>query len=169
MDKFVCYTFCKSTNRGECFFLKTFKLVSLAIVQTLENSKVIEEISLLDGLIIHKLDGENGWLIEVYVDKKYSELFESLHEKNEQIHIQATITKKSNDPASLYAKIKSITVMEEHISILMDANIVDKLDLAELVLSDLVEEGLQGAELLQQFKLRLREKRGSAAPIKANR
>jgi hypothetical protein len=147
--------------------LKTFKLVSLAIVQTLDNSKVIEEISLLDGLIIHKLDGENSWLIEAYVDKKYNDLFETLHKKNEEIHIQATITKKSNDPASLFAKIRSVNIMEDHTSILLDGVIFDKLDLAEMVLSELVDQGLQGAELLAEFKLKLREKRGSAAAIKS--
>ena len=146
--------------------MKTFKLVSLAIVHDQQTSKVREEITLLDGLIINKEDGENRWLMEVYIDKKYLELFDSIHKKNEEIHLHATISKKSNDPASLFAKVKSINIMEEHISILLDGTIANKIDLAEIVLNDLVVQGLQGEQLLKQFKVKLTEKRGTTKGLK---
>ncbi|MDF0727018.1 YwpF-like family protein [Cytobacillus sp. S13-E01] len=146
--------------------MKTFKLVSLAIVHDQQSSKVREEITLLDGLIINKEDGENRWLMEAFIDKKYLELFETLQKNDEEVHLHVTISKKSNDPASIFGKVKSITKMDEHLSILFDGTIKNKIDLAEIVLNDLVDQGLQGEQLLTQFKLKLHEKRGTATSAK---
>jgi hypothetical protein len=138
--------------------MKTFKLAALSI---LHDDVHREEISLIDGLIINKEDSRNRWLIETYLDKKYKELFSRLQQANEEFRLQVTISHKSNDPANMLATVRSITMMSEHMSVLMDGLLVrNKTDLAEIVLANLVEQGLQGEALLKEFKHQLHERRG---------
>jgi hypothetical protein len=144
--------------------MKTFKLVALSL---LHDDIHREEISLIDGLIINKEDGKNRWLIETYVDKKYEELFSRLQNTEEEFRLQATISNPGNDPANILATVRSITVMNEHMSVLMDGLLVrNKTNLAEIVLADLVEKGLQGEALLKEFKHQLHEMRGVKEPVK---
>jgi hypothetical protein len=138
--------------------MKTFKLAALSI---LHDDMYREEISMIDGLIINKEDGRNRWLIEMYLDKKYEDLFSRLQQTEEEFRLQVTISHRSNDPATMLATVRSITVMSEHMSVLMDGLLVrNKIDLAEVVLADLVEKGLQGEALLKEFKHQLHEIRG---------
>jgi hypothetical protein len=138
--------------------MKTFKLVGLQVVYDDLHRK---EISLIDGLVINKEDGRNRWLIETYVDKQYEPLFLELQKENDEFRLQVTISNKSNDPANMIATVRSITLMNEHISVLMDGLLIrNKTDLAEVVLAGLVEKGLQGEALLKEFKHQLHERRG---------
>ncbi|WP_044749182.1 YwpF-like family protein [Bacillus alveayuensis] len=138
--------------------MKTFKLAALSIVH---DDRHREKIGLIDGLIINKEDGRNHWLIETYLDKKYEELFSRLQQTNEEFRLQVTISHKSNDPANMIATVRSITIMDEHMSVLMDGLLVqNKTDLAEIVLANLVEQGLQGEALLKEFKHQLHERKG---------
>jgi putative protein kinase ArgK-like GTPase of G3E family len=140
--------------------MKTFKLVELTNIRHEGQMIKRENIVLNDGLIINKEDGENHWLIEACVDKQYLPFFEEASAKEQELHLLATISKKSNDPATLFAKVKKITVMEEHLSVLLDGTLVrTKIDMAEVLLEDLIEQGLKGEELLKEFKQKLHEKR----------
>ncbi|MBA2871262.1 hypothetical protein HNQ85_001532 [Anoxybacillus calidus] len=144
--------------------MKTFKLAALSI---LHDEVHREDISLIDGLIINKEDNRNRWLIEMYLDKKYEELFSRLQQANEEFRLQVTISHKSNDPANMLATVRSITRMSEHMSVLMDGLLVrNKTDLAEIVLANLVEQGLQGEALLKEFKHQLHERRGIKETVK---
>jgi len=133
--------------------MKTFKLVALSIVKDSTRS---EEIPLVDGLIINKEDSQNRWLIETYLDKEYEKLFSSFQKTGEEIHLQVTISNKTNDPANMRAKVRSIIIMEEHISVLLDGCLIrDRTDLAEVILARLIRKGLQGEALLKEFKQEL--------------
>lgn len=138
--------------------MKTFKLVGLRIIQ--KPTKRREEIPLIDGLIINKEDANKNWLIEAMVDKKYKTFFEDTSEHKGSLLIHATITKATNDPATFSAAVRSIKELEHHVSVLLDAQlIVNKTKLAEAVLSDLIDEGFEGEELLNAFKHKLELKR----------
>lgn len=65
-----------------------------------------------------------------------------------------TITKKSNRPAQLLAKVKKITVLGEHVSVLLDGKMVSsKLRKgSDKILEDLMKEGYSGDRLLEAFK-----------------
>jgi hypothetical protein len=141
--------------------LKTFRLVTLAILQGDGKQPRILDVDLIDGLIINKEDGDNHWMIEAFIDKKYFELFNQSVLSNKDIHFQATISKVTNDPASLIGNVKSINVLSEHISVLIDGLLVrnNKIDVAEGILTSLLDKGLQGESLLDEFKQKMNEKR----------
>lgn len=146
--------------------MKTFKLVSLVLFNGEQFSSFREEIPLIDGLIINKEDGENRWLMEAYLDKNYFEIFNRSMVNNEELQFQIKISHKSNDPASLHARVKEINEMEHHISVLFDGVHITKIDLAEIVLSELIDQGLEGANLLQEFRVKMVERRGLPAHSK---
>jgi hypothetical protein len=140
--------------------MKTFKLVGLTNIRHEGQMVKRENIVLKDGLIINKEDGENNWLIEACVDKQYLPFFEEASAQEQELHLLATISKKSNDPATIFAKVKTITVMEEHLSVLLDGTLVKtKINMAEVLLEDLIDKGLKGEELLKEFKQKLHENR----------
>jgi hypothetical protein len=138
--------------------MKTFKLVGLSVVH---DDFHRQDIPFIDGLIINKEDGQNHWLIETYLDKQYEPIFSELQKRNDEFRLQVTITNRGNDPANMLATVRSITRMNDHISVLMDGLLIrSKTDLAEVVLASLVEKGLQGEALLKEFKQQLNERRG---------
>lgn len=138
--------------------MKTFKLVSLSV---LHQNKLID-IPLTDGLIINKEDKDNRWLIESYIPKEHKELFESLFEKNEDIFVQVIISHKGNSPAPFKVKILTINTFENHISVLFEGTLErTRGDYAEMLLTELVKEGLSGDELLEKFKEKMSNKKNS--------
>ena len=140
--------------------LKTFRLVSLALNLEEDGQEDFFEIPLLDGLIINKEDGETRWIIEAFVDKKYQDLFQERLSKNDELHLQVTISKKTNDPAFLLAHVTSINVLDDHISVLIEGVLIrSKFHFAEIILTQLVEAGFTGEELIKEFSLQLGEKR----------
>ena len=55
--------------------MKTFKLVSFQLVDDQEKR---QSVSLTNGLIINKEDGENNWILEAVIDKKWYDEFHVL-------------------------------------------------------------------------------------------
>ncbi|WP_243291938.1 YwpF-like family protein [Bacillus sp. FJAT-47783] len=137
--------------------MKTFKLVGLKIERKEQEGR-IEEIPFADGLIINKEDGENSWLIEALLSKRYRYYFELNAQHESELRLFVTISKKSNTPAQIIAKVKSITTLEDHISVLLEGRMYNlraaKFD-AEKILNDLIATGLSGNELLDSFKKKL--------------
>lgn len=136
--------------------VKTFKLAGLSLVtDTLQDCKT-KDIAFIDGLIINKEDGRNRWLLEVFLGQSNKEIFNSYLESGRDIHLQATISRKNNDPAYLIGQVQSISDMEDNISVLLNCEIANKkMNLAEVILSDLIDQGLDGQALLDQFKDKL--------------
>ena len=140
--------------------LKTFRLASLAINLEEDGQEEFFDIPLLDGLIINKEDGETHWMIEAFVEKKYHELFQERQAKNEELHLQVKISKKTNDPAFILAHVVLINILDDHMSVLIEGVLIrSKFHFAEVILTQLVEAGLQGDELIKEFSLQLSEKR----------
>ncbi|WP_246942859.1 YwpF-like family protein [Bacillus pinisoli] len=145
--------------------MKTFKLVSLKISHPQEQVKS-QQIHLIDGLVINKEDEERKWLLEAYVGKECEELFTKLKEDEQEVKVEATISRKDNDPAAFITTIQSVAVMEENMSVLFNGVLVGKADMSEAILSELIEEGFQGNVLLQEFKKRVYEKKNTGVKVK---
>ncbi|WP_449538014.1 YwpF-like family protein [Ferdinandcohnia sp. Marseille-Q9671] len=140
--------------------MKTFKLVSLTVIHQDELPSRVEEIPLLDGLIINKEDGENRWIVEAYIEKSYKAIFEKAKNTETELNLQVTISKKSNDPASLMGSVKILKNLDKSVSVLLEGKIVPaRYNKAEMVLTDLIKQGLKGDGLLAEFKNRLQEKK----------
>ncbi|WP_010677146.1 YwpF family protein [Bacillus timonensis] len=140
--------------------MKTFKLVSLMVLHQDEQPNRVEEIPLIDGLIINKEDGENRWIVEAFIEQSCKAVFEKAKQAKTKLNLQVTISKKSNDPASLMGEVKIIKDLKNSVSVLLEGNLVpSRLNMAEIVLTDLIKQGLQGEGLLTEFKNRLQEKK----------
>ncbi|MGG3160602.1 YwpF-like family protein [Geobacillus stearothermophilus] len=140
--------------------MKTFKLVGLSVI---EEGMHRRDIPFIDGLIINKEDGQNRWLVEAYLDDEYEPVFAGLRERTE-FQLQVTITNPGNDPANMLVAVRSITKMNGHISVLMEGLMIPRrTHLAEVVLAGLVEKGLQGEALLQEFRQQMDERQGVRA------
>ncbi|MDX8363733.1 YwpF-like family protein [Cytobacillus sp. Hm23] len=138
--------------------MKTFRLVALTILNDDELQVSKQGISLLDGLIINKEDGENRWLLDILIVPDYLHLFNELHKQSQtkSIPIQTVISKKDNDPATMSVKVKKITTMGDSVSVLMDGVLINRrTKRAEILLTDLLQRGLHGEQLLQEFKQQL--------------
>ena len=146
--------------------MKTFKLCSLTVLfdeehQNEENIKG-REIPLVDGLIINKEEANKNWLLDAVVAPEWKPFFQDYLDRKDQLMAEVTITKKTNDPATLVCQVVGINDIGENVSIHLDAIIVViKDDLSDMLLENLIEEGYSGEELINEFKKRKKD-RGKA-------
>ena len=146
--------------------MKTFKLCSLTVLfdeehQNEENIKG-RDIPLVDGLIINKEEANKNWLLDAVVAPEWKPFFQDYHDRKDQLMAEVTITKKTNDPATLVCQVVGINDIGENVSIHLDAIIVViKDDLSDMLLQNLIEEGYSGEELINEFKERKKD-RGKA-------
>lgn len=146
--------------------MKSFKLISLQLVT--EDIQLVE-IPLTDGLIINKESGDNTWLLEAFVEEDHFKQFESsLPPIDGEATLQAVITKKDNEPALFKTKLKTVKQVGPHFDLLFLGQIQNiRTKYAELLLENLIQEGLNGEELIQEFKDKIRT-RPKFAPTKSN-
>ncbi|MGN1387208.1 MAG: YwpF family protein [Bacillus sp. (in: firmicutes)] len=136
--------------------MKSFRLVSLQIITADEQ---LANIELTEGLTINREDEHNRWLIEAFVHRDhYPPLAKAIEDQN-SIRLQATITKKENNPASFQARVLTIKKVDEYYSVLFEGQIISNhIQYTELLLEKLVENGLNGQELINAFKEKIRSK-----------
>src|SRR5688500_1256346 len=135
--------------------MKSFKLVALEVVE--DGNSV--EIPLEDGLIINKENERASWLLEAYTDLSLYDYFQKIHEQSREVIIQAVITKRENDPAYFQTKIASLNKFQNHISVLFEGRLRrNRSDYSELLLDSLLEKGLGGQALLEEFRDKMKRK-----------
>ncbi|MFC7321365.1 YwpF-like family protein [Halobacillus campisalis] len=135
--------------------MKTFKLVSLDIVEEKNEDITQRRIKLNDGLIINREDDRGRWVIEAYVDNIYEEYFSSILQTEEELFIQVKITKSSNQPATFIAKVIDMNVIGNDMNVIFMGTMIDRRrENIEKVLKTLLDEGYQGDELLDEFRRR---------------
>lgn len=134
--------------------MKTFKLVSFYLV---DKKGDVVSIPLIDALIINKENEINTWIIEIFVEKKYQELFKDFSAE-EKIPVYTVITKKDNEPAPFIVQIISQKEIGGNVSILFEGKLDRTTGYAEQLLEALLETGLDGNELLTSFKQKMKDK-----------
>lgn len=142
--------------------MKTFRLISLQVVAECG----LIDIKLDDGLVINKEDENRTWLLEASVSTTYESYFHSLLAVGNNVTLQVIISRKENDPAYFQAKpllIKKLS--EDHMSLLFKGTINRSNNYPELLLSNLIEKGLSGPDLLTEFKEKMITK-PTLSPIK---
>lgn len=134
--------------------MKTFKLISLEVFE----NGTFREIELVDGLIINKEDEKSTWLIEIYTKPDQIGFFERAMQNQEDRIIRVVITKKDNDPVSFHIKTRSITRLEKNVSIMLQGTLkrTSRKNYSEILLKDLLDQGLNGDTLLQEFKEKMK-------------
>ncbi|MGJ7910861.1 YwpF family protein [Neobacillus sp. LXY-1] len=135
--------------------MKTFRLYSLEVV----DGDTSVEVPLENSLILNKEDDFSNWLIDAYTDLSHYEFFKNIYEGNREVIVEAVITKRDNAPAFFQTKIVSLLKFEDHISVLFQGQIRrNKGDYSELLLETLLQKGLDGEELLSEFREKLKSK-----------
>ncbi|PSL40642.1 YwpF-like protein [Planomicrobium soli] len=135
--------------------MKTFKMLSLGIVED-EN---VTDFPLYDGIIINQENNDRSWLLEMLMDLNYRETFEKLKESGETFDVKVVISYSGNEPAPFQVSIYSVKVIGEHISVLMKGTLkLGRRKYAETLLSELLEDGLEGQELLERFEHDMRSR-----------
>lgn len=137
--------------------MKTFKLCSLVVL--LDNEIEPNEIPLIDGLIINKEEVQKNWLIEAVISENHEDYFNKLYETQEKFMVEATITKRTNAPATFVCTVKSINKIKNNVSVLFDGLLVVKEDdFSDMILRSILEEGFEGEEILKEFKRRKKDR-----------
>jgi hypothetical protein len=135
--------------------MKTFKLIALEVV---DGGNTVE-IPLEDGLIINKENEGASWLLEAYTDLSLYDYFQKIHEQSREVIVQAVITKRENVPAYFQTKIASLNKFQNHVSVLFEGRLRrNRSDYSELLLDSLLEKGLGGQTLLEEFRDKMKSK-----------
>ncbi|AVP35469.1 hypothetical protein DOS70_01625 [Staphylococcus felis] len=136
--------------------MKTFKAVRFQIVS---DNRSVTEYELYDGVIINKENSGTGWLLEIVISDIHKEQMEAYFENETLLDIRVVITRPSNDPALFDATIKHITQLEDAISIVFECHIYTLRQVyAESLLEQLVNEGLEGEDLITTFNRMMQSK-----------
>lgn len=144
--------------------MKTYRLYSLRILVGEEKGIVQKNIPIEDGLIINMEDDKKNWLIDAVIENSNKELFTNLFTNKETFIVEAVITSKNNYPATMSATVRKIIDLSGKIGVLLDGILViNKDDIVETILKAIVNEGLTGEDLLNEFKRR-KDERDEAVP-----
>ncbi|QFF97955.1 hypothetical protein PB01_03500 [Psychrobacillus glaciei] len=129
--------------------MKTFKMMSVDIIRDQE----IYPISIEDGIVINQENISRSWILELFVDKKYEALFKGFQSSNEIISAKVVISYPENEPAHFEVVTYSVKEIGQHISVLLKGTLKRlRRKYAESLLSELIEDGFTGEELLAKFE-----------------
>lgn len=133
--------------------MKTFRLVSLEMVEDNRQDIETKELPLLEGLIINREDEKNQWVIEAYLENGYWNYLQEMKEKDTNLLLHAKISKPTNRPATFLCEIIAVNEIEENMNVLFLGTLVDeKKDKVENKLKELIDKGYQGEQLLAEFR-----------------
>lgn len=133
--------------------MKTFKMLSMAVV----NEEQIIDIPLVDGIIINQENSHRSWILEMYIDKENSSIFHQFEESEEIIEVKVVISYPENEPASFEVVVCSVKGIGDYVSVLLKGTLkIVRRKYAELLLSELISEGLSGDELVSRFESDMR-------------
>ncbi|ANU14010.1 hypothetical protein B481_0974 [Planococcus halocryophilus Or1] len=137
--------------------MKTFKMLSLGI----DKEDQVTDYPVHDGIIINQENKERSWILEMLIDLPHQETFDRLKESNETIAVQVVISYPKNEPAPFEVVVKDVKIMGDYVSILMKGTLKRaRRKYAETLLSELLEDGLEGQELLERFETDMRTRPG---------
>lgn len=133
--------------------MKTFKMLSVSVV---EGEQLIEY-PLHDGLIINQENPQRSWVLEMLVDQKHGAKFHTMKQSNEVYDVKVVISYPGNEPATFEVIIHAVKPIGEHVAVLMKGTLKRaRRKYAETLLSELLEDGLEGQDLLERFEADMR-------------
>ncbi|WP_017726493.1 YwpF-like family protein [Halalkalibacterium ligniniphilum] len=142
--------------------MKTFKLYSLQIWKEQKGELEKKRIPTKDGLIINMENSKGTWLIDAVVAIEQLPLFQQVKKEDKDLLVEVVITSPNNYPATMIVHVRRVTELSDQISVLLEGSLlIQKEDIVEHMLKQLVEEGYTGERLLQEFKQRKDQQRTS--------
>lgn len=135
--------------------MKTFKMLSLAVV----DGEQLIDYPLHDGLIINQENAQRSWVLELLVDEKHEAVFLDMKQNGKVHDVKVVISYPGNEPATFEVIIHAVKLIGGHVSVLMKGTLKRaRRKYAETLLSELLEDGLEGQELLERFESDMRER-----------
>lgn len=129
--------------------MKTFKMISVDIIRESKET----QIALEDGIVINQENTSRSWILELFIDQKYEDFFNELKTSGELFNAKVVISYPENEPAHFEVVTYSVKQIGDHLSVLLRGTLKRaRRKYAESLLSDLIEEGLTGEELLAKFE-----------------
>ncbi|AQQ54264.1 YwpF family protein [Planococcus lenghuensis] len=129
--------------------MKTFKMISLGIIQ----DDTFVDYPIKDGIIINQENSQQSWVLELLLDRSFIETFEAFKASGEVADVKVVISYPGNEPATFRVSVSDVSEIEENISVLMIGTLKrGRRRYAEELLSELLQNGLEGDELLERFE-----------------
>lgn len=146
----ICYNGHNTLHKGWWLVLvKTFKMLSLELLQ----DNQLKSYPLIDGIIINQENSHKSWVLETYMDHQYKTVFEPYLGTDEILEVRAVISYPDNEPAAFRVVVNAVKEIDNQVSVLLKGTLKTiRRQYAEQLLSKLIEEGLEGEDLLTQFK-----------------
>lgn len=127
--------------------MKSFKVIDIRLEH--ENNFIIFD--LIDGIIINKETKEDPWLLEISISPDFKDILEEF--VGQGVNLLVTITRPSNEPARFKGIFNEMTEIDDALSLIFSGRIiVQNPNYPEEVLEQLIGEGYEGNELLNEFK-----------------
>lgn len=134
--------------------MKSFKMLSVGI---LHNDEVID-FPLIDGIIINQENSHRMWILEMFIDEKHKEFFESFDD-DELLEARVVISYPENEPAAFRVAVSAVKQIGDNISVLLKGRLKRaRTQYAEHLLEELIGEGLEGETLLNRFESSMRSR-----------
>lgn len=135
--------------------MKTFKMLSMGLADE-EN---IINFPLVDGIIINQENSYRSWVLEMLMDLSHEERFTQMMNTGKIYDVKVVISYPENEPATFEVGIYGVKRMGDHISVLMKGTLKRaRRKYAETLLSELLEDGLEGEQLLTRFESDMRSR-----------
>ena len=135
--------------------MKTFKMLSVGI----SHDGLTQDFPLLDGIIINQENSHRMWILEMFIDQKYKEIFDKWMSTDELFETKVVISYPENEPAAFLVAVDAVKQIGDNISVLMKGRLKRaRSEYAELLLEELIGEGLSGSDLLERFESDMRSR-----------
>lgn len=133
--------------------MKTFKMLSM----TVANEKQNIEIPLVDGIIINQENSYRSWILESYIEKKDSTFFQKYAGSEDILEVTVVISYPENEPATFEVAVYSVKEIGDYVSVLLKGTLKRvRRKYAELLLTELIADGLSGDALINRFESDMR-------------
>ncbi|MDQ0298475.1 hypothetical protein J2S78_000883 [Salibacterium salarium] len=135
--------------------MKTFRLVTVQLLLMQDEQIITHDVPLEQGLIINREENDKSWLIEAVVPKNQETFFQDKQQREQMLVLEVIITDRHNDPALMTGTIRNVVMLNESVSVMIDAKMAaNKDDISNLILEGLIEDGYTGDALLKEFSER---------------
>lgn len=135
--------------------MKTFKMISISVF----DEDKFQDFPLIDGIIINQENSHRVWILEMFIEGKYKDFFESKISDEELIETKVVISYPENEPAAFKVSVNKVKQIGDHVSVLMKGRLKRaRSQYAEQLLEQLIHDGLEGQALLEQFESDMRKR-----------
>lgn len=135
--------------------MKTFKMLSMGLVE----EDTVVNYPLEDGIIINQENSHRSWVLEMLMDLAHEEKFKKMMDSGKIFDVKVVISYPENEPATFEVGIYAVKKIGDHISVLMKGTLKRiRRKYAESLLSELLEDGLEGDQLLSRFESDMRSR-----------